>query len=135
MKAVLSFAVLAIPIVVNAADLRVTVTNGPPGPATLYIALFDTADSFSAGRATMSQKVEMHDGVAQWVFGGVTEGLYAIKSFADENGNARPDTNLLGLPVERYGFSNNARGRMGPPSFDATAVQVNADSSIRIQLQ
>lgn len=135
MKAALSFAALAIPMMVNAAELRVTVTNGPPGPATLYLALFDSADSFSAGQAMMSHKVEMHDGVAQWVFSGVPEGLYAIKSFADENGNARLDTNLIGLPVERYGFSNNARGRMGPPTFDAAAVQVNADSSINFQLK
>ena len=64
---------------VNAADLRVTMTKGhgatgatgPPGPATLYIALFDTADSFSASRAMTSQKVEMHDGVAQFVFSGL----------------------------------------------------------------
>lgn len=34
-------------MMVNAADLRVMATNGPPGPATLHIALFDTADSFS----------------------------------------------------------------------------------------
>jgi uncharacterized protein (DUF2141 family) len=135
MKAALSLAVLAIPMMVNAADLRVTVTNGPPGPATLHIALFDTADSFSAGRAMMSQKVEMHDGVAQWVFSGVPEGVYAIKSFADENGNARLDTNFIGLPMERYGFSNDARGRMGPPTFDAAAVQVIADSSISFQLK
>jgi len=122
-------------MMVNAADRRVTVTNEPPGPATLYIAFFDTADSFSANRAMMSQKVEMHDGVAQWVFGGLPEGLYAIKSFADENGNGKLDINLIGLPVERYGFANDARGRMGPPAFDAAAVQVNADSSISFELK
>lgn len=122
-------------MMVNAADLRVTVANGPPGPATLYIVLFDTADSFSASRAMMSQKVEMHDGVAQWVFGGLPEGLYAIKSFADENGNGKLDTNLIGPPVEHHGFANNARGRMGPPAFDAAAVHVNADSSISFELK
>jgi uncharacterized protein (DUF2141 family) len=83
----------------------------------------------------MSQKVEMHDGVAQWVFGGLPVGLYAIKSFADENGNGKLDTNLIGLPVERYGFANDARGRMGPPAFDAAAVQVNADSSSSFELK
>lgn len=96
----------------------------PPGPATLYIALFDVADLFSARRALMSQKVEMHDGVAQSLVSGLPEGLYAIRSFADENGNGKPDTNRIGLPVERHGFANTARGRMGPPAFDAAAVQV-----------
>jgi uncharacterized protein (DUF2141 family) len=135
MKTALSLAVLALPMLVNAADPRVTVTNGPPGPATLYIALFDSADAFSAGRATLSQKVEMVEGVAQWVFGGVAPGRYAVKSFADQNGNARLDANLFGMPTERYGFSNNARGRMGPPGFDAAAVELDADRSIGFELK
>lgn len=135
MKAAVSFAVLAIPMWVNAADLRVTVTDGPSAPATLYLALFDSADAFASGQALRSQKVEMVDGVAQWVFSDVPAGRYAVKSFADQNGNAKLDTNLIGLPTERYGFSNNARGRMGPPSFDAAAVAVDADASISVELK
>ena len=42
MQATSSFAALAIPMMVNAADLRVTVTNGPPGLATLNSALRGT---------------------------------------------------------------------------------------------
>ena len=42
---------------------------------------------------------------------------------------------LLGLPTERYGFSNDARGRMGPPGFDAAAVPLDADHSITIRLR
>lgn len=38
---------------------------------------------------------------------GLPDGLYAIKSFADESGNGKLDTNLIGLPVERYGSSND----------------------------
>lgn len=135
MKAILSFAALSIPFMVNAADLRVSVTHGPPGPVTLYIALFDTEQAFSGSRAVLSQKVEMSDGTAQWVFGNLQPGRYAVKCFADQNGNATLDTNLFGLPTERYGFSNNARGRMGPPSFDAAAIDVNADRSIGIELK
>ena len=135
MKTTLSLAVLAIPWAVHAADLQVTVTQGPPGPATLYLAVFDSAEAFASGKALRSQKVEMVDGSAQWVFSGVPAGRYAVKSFADENGNATLDTNLIGLPTERYGFSNNARGRMGPPGFDAAAVEVGADTHIRFELR
>ena len=66
---------------------------------------------------------------------GLPAGRYVVKSFADENGNAKLDTNLLGLPTERYGFSNDARGRMGPPGFDAAAVPLDADHSITIRLR
>ena len=34
---------------------------------------------------------------------------------------------LLGVPTEPYGFSNNARGFLGPPAFKKAVMQVNAD--------
>lgn len=135
MKATLALAALAIPMWVNAADLRVTVTDGPSGSSTLYLALFDSAEALANNQALASQKVALLDGAAQLVFSGLPEGRYVIKSFADENGNAKLDTNILGMPTERYGFSNNARGRMGPPTFDAAAVQLDADSSINFRLR
>jgi uncharacterized protein (DUF2141 family) len=135
MKAALVLAALATPWMLHAAELRVMVSNGPSAPATLYLAVFDGAEAFADGRAVWSQKVELVDGAAQGVFSGVPPGRYAVKSFADENGNAKLDTNLFGLPVERYGFSNNARGRMGPPGFEAAAVVVDADRSISVELK
>ncbi|MDT4856944.1 hypothetical protein FQZ97_913500 [compost metagenome] len=134
MKAALALATLAVPMWVNAADLRVTVTDGPSGPSTLYLTLFDSAEALANNQALASQKVALLDGAAQLVFSGLPVGRYVIKSFADENGNAKLDTNILGRPTERYGFSNNARGRMGPPTFDAAAVQLDADSSITFRL-
>lgn len=64
MKTALAFAVPATPVRVNAADLRVTVTHGPPGPATLCLAVFDSADAFANHQAVWSQKVEMVEGTA-----------------------------------------------------------------------
>lgn len=64
MEAALAFAVLATPMRVNAAALRVTVTHGPPGPATLCLAVFDRAGAFASHRAVWSQKVEMVGGTA-----------------------------------------------------------------------
>jgi uncharacterized protein (DUF2141 family) len=52
-------------------------------------------------------------------------GKYSIKAFHDENENSKLDTNFTGMPVELYGFSNNARGQFGPPSFERTAFTLN----------
>ena len=35
----------------------------------------------------------------------------------------------IGLPKEAYGFSRDARGRFGPPSFDAAAFDLPAAGS------
>ena len=31
--------------------------------------------------------------------------------------------NPFGIPTERYGFSRNARGKIGPPAFDAAVME------------
>ena len=45
-------------------------------------------------------------------------GVYAIRVYQDKNKNSKIDTNLLGIPTENYGFSNDASGWFGPPSWD-----------------
>ncbi|MGJ7521260.1 DUF2141 domain-containing protein [Variovorax sp. LT1P1] len=128
-------AALAIPLAAGAADLRVAVSDGPVVPATLYVALFDSAEALTADKALAAQTLPMRDGQAQLVFVGLPPGRYVLKSFADENGNGKLDANLVGVPIERYGFSNDARGRMGPPTFDAAAVPLEtADRSIALRL-
>ena len=41
----------------------------------------------------------------------------AIAIFQDVNENGKLDKNSLGIPTERYGFSNNPKRGFGPPSF------------------
>ena len=54
-------------------------------------------------------------------FPGIAPGRYAVSVYHDENSNGKLDTNFLGIPREGVGASNNARGHMGPPKFDAAA--------------
>jgi len=52
------------------------------------------------------------------VFNKVHAGTYGLSAFHDQNENGKLDTNFLGMPIEDYCASNNARGVFGPPSFD-----------------
>lgn len=45
-------------------------------------------------------------------------GGYAFVVLHDANSNGKLDRNLLGVPTEDYAFSNDALGKMGPPSFE-----------------
>lgn len=53
----------------------------------------------------------------EWVVNDLPYGEYAIAVYHDKNKNGELDSNLLGIPKEDYGFSNNARGRFGPASW------------------
>jgi uncharacterized protein (DUF2141 family) len=66
--------------------------------------------------------------------GELPPGTYAIAVIHDANGNGDMDFDLLGLPKESYGFSNGARPRLGPPSFDAAAVRVTGDGVTRAEV-
>jgi len=127
-------AALLAPLGALAADLRLSVADGPAADATLYVALYGSAAGF-AGTALASQMVPMRAGAAQLVFPGLAPGRYAVRVFADENGNGKLDTNLFGMPTERYGFSNDAKGNLGPPEFDAAAIGVDADLQTVIHLR
>jgi uncharacterized protein (DUF2141 family) len=59
------------------------------------------------------------DARGECVFGGVyPAGDYAVTLFHDENGNGKFDSNMIGYPLEGYGFSNNVVPRFKAPSFD-----------------
>jgi uncharacterized protein (DUF2141 family) len=49
----------------------------------------------------------------------VQSGTYALAVIYDENMNGKLDTNWLGIPIEGYGFSNDAKGLFGMPSYSA----------------
>ncbi len=53
-------------------------------------------------------------------------GEYAIKVYHDENGNDEMDTRMFGIPKERYGFSNDARGAFGPPEYEDALFKLDS---------
>jgi uncharacterized protein (DUF2141 family) len=57
----------------------------------------------------------------------VPPGRYAASAYWDANGNGKPDRNLIGMPTELVGFSNDVRVHMSKPKFaDAAFVHAAA---------
>ena len=61
----------------------------------------------------------------------LSPGEYAFKYFHDENNDEKINTNFLGIPKEGYGFSNNAKGTFGPPSFDKMLFRFYKSDTVR----
>ena len=67
---------------------------------------------------------------------GIKPGTYAVKLFQDFNRNGAFDMNWFGLPLEKYGFSNDARPTFSEPPFDATSFELRpGTNTITIHLQ
>lgn len=65
----------------------------------------------------------------QCEFRDLTEGEYAFSIAHDQNANRKVDTNFLGIPLEQWGVSNNARPLMRAPKFNEAKFLVKKDSS------
>ena len=86
-------------------------------------ALYSSADGFpkEQRKAVAHVLSPISEKKAVCEFPGVEPGIYAVAVFHDENSNGKLDANFLGIPREGVGASNDARGHLGPPKFDAAA--------------
>lgn len=74
-------------------------------------------------------------GTIAHTFRTVSTGTYTVACYHDKNSNRKLDKNLMGLPLEKYGFSNDARGTFGPPDLEDQQFRVSGNRTIRIRLQ
>jgi len=69
------------------------------------------------------------------VFENVKLGEYALQLFHDVNNDFKLQTNLMGIPTEPFAFSNNAKGKFGPPKFEQAAFEVTPDAEITVTFE
>jgi uncharacterized protein (DUF2141 family) len=63
-------------------------------------------------------------------------GGYAVAVYHDANGDRDFNRTLVGLPIEGYGFSNDAPTRTGLPAFKQARFQAaSSDTVIRIRIR
>lgn len=84
----------------------------------LMVALYSDKQPFMVGEPLLGARKSISGSAVLVRFEKVPYGHYAVAVLQDLNNNSRMDRNLLGIPSEGYGFSNNASGRCGPPTFD-----------------
>ena len=128
--AVLSALGCALPSTLAAAELQVEVTGLRSGDGAVHLAVFATPAAFPRSDAILAEAIVRAKAAGvQWVFGGLEPGTYALAVYHDENGNRKFDRGFLGIPLEGYGFSNDAGVFFGPPDFAEAAVTVPGKGS------
>jgi uncharacterized protein (DUF2141 family) len=114
--------------------VEVTIRGIEEIKGSILVAVYNSEDSFMKKHIT-SRKIKITGSEVTLVFENVKADNYAITTFHDENDNDKLDTNFMGIPKELYGFSNDAKGSFGPPSFEKAKVKVDGDKKLVINIK
>lgn len=120
----------------NSGDFVIVVNNIKDSDGIIQLALFNNAESFLED-AYLTKSVKVNNtGSATITFKDLPFGTYALSIFNDLNDNEELDTNAIGIPKEPFGFSNNAMGAFGPPSFKKASIRFSENNqSTEIKLK
>jgi uncharacterized protein (DUF2141 family) len=119
-------------------NFTVQIQNANSDLGKIMILVFNKEEGFpdDVNKAVKRYVLTPKNKQIQLVIEDLPQGKYAITVFHDEDGNGIMNTSLLGLPQEKYGFSNNPKIYFGPPSFEKASVQIGKEQkSIRINLR
>jgi len=118
-----------------AADLTIEVDGVESDKGLVSVAVFANADDFP-NKITQGRRVKAMALKAVVVFKDLPPGRYAVSAYHDANENKELDRGMFGIPKERYGFSQEARGVAGPPEFRDAAFVLPAEGariSVRVR--
>jgi uncharacterized protein (DUF2141 family) len=119
-----------------AGDLTIEISGIAPDQGKVYVAVYDGPETFPlSGRRRVGQVVAAEHEHLTLHFKDLPPGHYAAVAFQDLNDNGKLDKNFLGIPKEPYGFSNGARGSVGPPKFSEAAITLDPDGATSIVLK
>ncbi len=119
----------------GATDLTVTISGARNPNGSMALGIFNNEGGFPrAPQAFASMRIKAAQGNASVTFHDLPPGRYAVSAYHDENDNGKLDTDAVGFPTEGYGFSNDARGTLGPPAFAQAAFELG-DQSKRVTVK
>ena len=120
--------------------LKVNISNIDQEKGDLYLAIFSKESSFpkESAKALMVKSFpltkEMHEMTITIAKNPNWEEI-AFAIFLDQDKNKTLSKNILGIPKEPFGFSNNPRLITGPPNFDDCKITIQNTSLIKVRLK
>ena len=111
-----------------AETLTVEVTQVEAATGDIYLAVYREGDDFPS-ESTVYRQVSAAAtlGTTTILITDLPAGQYAIAAFHDVDEDGGLTRNLIGMPQEPFGFSNDAPVYLGPPSFEQAAFDKGAE--------
>lgn len=119
----------------NSYDLTLNISNIKSKKGFLEVGLFNKEKGFlKENNQFLKKKIKVSGLNTKITFSNLPKGDYAIAVYHDANGNNICDTNILGIPTEGYGFSNNFKPKLSAPKFSQTKFLMDKNKDIHISL-
>lgn len=99
-------------------DLQINVESIGQQTGNVLIALYASAEAYKDGERDNGLNLVADQSQISGTIKALAPGTYAIKLFHDVDGNGKLNKNLVGIPSEPYGFSNDAPARFGPATWE-----------------
>ena len=116
-------------------ELSIEISNVGTSEGMLYVQILAGEAAFAASSPAIAQFVlPAAEPAVTFTFDSLPAGDYAIRVMHDLDGDGELATNMVGMPKEPWGISNNAKGRFGPPKWEAAHFTFPAVSSQSIEL-
>jgi uncharacterized protein (DUF2141 family) len=110
-------------------DTVIRVTGLKAQRSNLLIAVFESPAGFpKSDQSTHTTTIEAEGEKVELSLSLPINCPIAIAVFQDLDGNKMISKSSIGIPIEPYGFSNNARGLFGPPTFQQSVVRLKEGS-------
>lgn len=137
MKKILFSLVVFLTIIgaVRAGTIEVEITGIKNNRGRIQIGLYNSEKTFP--KKNMQFKgisVAAQKNSVKAIFQNIPTDRYAIAVFHDENSNQQLDTNFLGAPKEKYGFSQNIYGTFGPPKFSRVSFFITKGQKLKMKI-
>lgn len=115
-------------IAVSQLTLTIEIENIKNDTGTILIELLDSDKKQVANKIGI-----ITNGNSTIIFDDLKFSNYAIRYFHDANENKKLDKNMLGVPKEGYGFSNNAYGSFKPKKFNKWLFRLSENTTITLK--
>jgi uncharacterized protein (DUF2141 family) len=128
-------ALAALPLLIGNASGSLSVTGIKNRQGQLIACLWTEKSGFptcAKNKSAVKRRVAISGGTMTVTFPNVAPGTYAVTIEHDEDANGKLKTNIIGMPKEGVGVSNNPGGI---PGWGKAQVRVNGNGAISVAIR
>jgi uncharacterized protein (DUF2141 family) len=103
--------------------IKIRVENVEENGGKIHLSVFNSESSYKAREFFVSFALNATDELIYKELS-LPNGQYVFSIYQDSNGNGKLDTNFIGIPSEKFGFSNY-KGNSAPGGFNRHKVEIN----------